>query len=281
MESKSEFESQSGSKPELGAESRQPTLWDRVAPLFSGLGGEPTFIVCGGSALLILSHYQGNAAYFRTVVGTRFDAHPWNAALGYFWWFGASIILYLAIPLLLARATRGSFNERYGLQLGDWRAGLPITALFLAIMFPATWIASGLESFKGIYPLAGNGAYLASIGDGKTELSWALFFSYELGYFSYFIAWEFFFRGWMVHGLVPKWGRAPAILAQVAPFAVMHLGKAELEAFGSIVAGVALGLLSIRTRSFYYGALIHGSVAVWMDWLSAKGALLGGATPGP
>ena len=98
--------------------------------------------------------------------------------------------------------------------------------------------------------------------------------TYEAAYFAYFIAWEFLFRGWMVHGVVPKWGRGPAILAQMAPFAVMHLGKAELEALGSIIAGLALGILALRTRSFWYGAMIHGVVAVFMDWLSARSYLL-------
>lgn len=232
-------------------------------------------ILCGASVLLIVSHYQGSAGFLRNLVGSAFDHHPWNNTFGHFWWFGSSIALYLIMPLLLALATRGSFNQRYGFQLGDWRAGLGITALFLLIMLPATYVASKLDSFKGMYPLAGNGAYMVNLGAGKTAVSWPLFLTYELGYFLYFIAWEFLFRGWMVHGLTPKWGRGPAILAQVAPFAVMHLGKAELEALGSIIAGVALGILSVRTRSFYYGALIHGVVAVWMDWLSSKGALLG------
>ena len=66
-----------------------------------------------------------------------------------------------------------------------------------------------------------------------------------------------------------------AILTQVLPFAVMHLGKAEPEALGSIIAAVALGVLALRTRSFWYGAVIHGIVAVLMDWLSAWPALLG------
>lgn len=231
--------------------------------------------MCGACVFLIVSHYQGSAGFFRTLVGTAFDQHPWNATFGHFWWFGASIVLYLVMPLLLALATRGSFNERYGFQLGDWRAGLTITALFLAIMLPATWVASTLNAFKGIYPLAGNSAYMIHLGGGKTELSWKLFLTYEAAYFSYFIAWEFLFRGWMVHGIMPKWGRGPAILVQMMPFAVMHLGKAELETLGSIIAGIALGILSVRTRSFYYGALIHGVVAVWMDWLSSKGSLLG------
>lgn len=253
----------------------KPTLRERLAPLFEGLGGEPLVIVCGASALLIISHYQGSTGFYRSIFGSRFDAHPWTNVLGHFWWFGASMFLYLVIPLVLALATRGSFNERYGFQLGDWRAGLKITALFLAVMLPATWVASKMDAFKGMYPLAGASTYTAQLGGGKTELSWTLFLAYEAAYLSYFIAWEFLFRGWMVHGIAPKWGPGPAILAQMMPFAVMHLGKAELEALGSIIAGIALGILSVRTRSFWYGALIHGVVALWMDWLSAKGALLG------
>lgn len=261
-------------EPSLEATPRPPGLREQLGEWFEGLGGEPTVIVCGASAFLIVSHYQGSASYFRSLVGPRWDALPWSPALGHFWWFATSIVLYLVLPLVLAVATRGSFNEKYGFGLGDWKLGLGMTAVLLGVMLPATWVASTLPSFKGMYPLAGNGAYMENLGGGKTQVSWGLFLTYEAAYFAYFIAWEFLFRGWMVHGLSPHWGRAPAILVQVAPFAVMHLGKAELEALGSIVAGVALGLLSLRTRSFWYGALIHGVVAVWMDWLSAKAVLL-------
>ncbi len=247
----------------------------QVRELLEGLGGEPAIIVYAASVLLIVSHYQGSAGYFRSLVGARFDDHPWAGVHGYFWWFGTSFVLYLVMPIIIAFATRGSFHERYGFQLGDWRAGLKISALFLAVMLPATWFASTLSSFKGIYPLAGQSSYMENLGGGKSAISWPLFLTYEAGYVAYFFAWEFLFRGWMVHGLVPKWGRAQAILVQVVPFAVMHLGKAELEAIGSIIAGVALGILSVRTRSFYYGVLLHGAVAVWMDWLSVHSKLLG------
>lgn len=154
-----------------------------MAPLFHDLGGEPGIITIGASVFLIVSHYQGSAGYLRNVVGTSLDAHPWNPVFGFFWWFGTSFVFYLVMPLILAYATRGSFNERYGLQLGDWRAGLKITALFLLVMLPATWVASRMASFKGIYPLAGNAAYTLSLGGGKTEISWTVFLTYELGYF--------------------------------------------------------------------------------------------------
>lgn len=239
----------------------------RLSAYVYGLGGEPTVVICGASALLVISHYQGAAGYFRTLVGPRFDGHPAAGAFGHLWWFGSSLFLYLVMPLVLAKATRGSFHRGYGLGLGDWRAGLKISALFLAVMLPAVVVASKLDAFKGMYPLAGNGAFMLSEG-GQATPSLKLFLVYELGYFLYFVGWEFLFRGWMLNGLLPSWGRAAAILVQVAPFAIMHLGKAELEALGSIVAGVALGILALRTRSFWYGAFLHGIIAVFMDVLS-------------
>jgi len=104
---------------------------------------------------------------------------------------------------------------------------------------------------------------------GKPYVSVKLFVLYEALYFLYFVGWEFLFRGWMLNGLLPTFGRAGALLIPMLPFAIMHLGKAELEALGSIVAGLALGVLALRTRSFWYGAALHGLIAVWMDVLSA------------
>jgi membrane protease YdiL (CAAX protease family) len=246
----------------------------RLRSSLEDLVGEPTVVVCGASALLIISHYQGSASGFRALVGARFDAHPANAALGHLWWFGSSLLLYLAMPLLLSKATGGSFHERYGLGLGDWRLGLKISGLFLAVMLPAAWVASTLPAFRGLYPLSGDGAFTLTEG-GAARPSVGLFLVYEASYFVYFIGWEFLFRGWMLNGLLPTWGRAPAILVQVAPFAIMHLGKAELEALGSVIAGVALGILALRTRSFWYGAAVHGIVAVFMDVVSAWPRLAG------
>lgn len=248
----------------------------RARRWLQGLGGEPTVILCGASALLIVSHYQGSTGYMNELFGPRLTDHPARPALGYFWWFGSSIFLYALMPLVLSVATQGSFHRKYGLGLGDWKAGLAITGVFLGVMLPLTWWASRWASFQGQYPLSGNAAYLLHLGENKTEFSWKLFLLYELGYFLYFLAWEFLFRGWMLNGLLPTYGRAGAILAQMAPFAVMHLGKAELEALGSIVAGIALGLLGLRTRSCWYGGLIHGVVAVWMDVVSAWPTLMKG-----
>jgi membrane protease YdiL (CAAX protease family) len=140
-------------------------------------------------------------------------------------------------------------------------------------MLPGVYLAQKTSTFANQYPLAGSYAYTL-VRPGKAEVSPGLFAIYELGYMAYFVGWEFFFRGWMLNGLLPKFGRAGALLIPMVPFAIMHMGKAEPEALGSIVAGLALGILALRTRSFWYGFLVHAVVALWMDLLSASPQVL-------
>lgn len=248
---------------------REGRLSRWLGPYLRDLGGEPLVIVAGACTVLIVSHYQGSTNFFRQVFGQQTAQHPAAGALPFFWWFGWSLGLYLILPLLLSWVTRGSFTRRYGLGLGDWKAGLLLSALFLAVMLPAVYVASKTPTFAGHYPLAGQSAFKLKVEGGGDRLSLRLFLLYEAAYFLYFVGWEFLFRGWMLNGLLPKLGKGGAILLQTAPFALMHLGKPELEALGSIIAGIALGVLALRTRSFWYGAILHGAIAVWMDLLAS------------
>ncbi len=230
---------------------------------------EETVILLGAALFLALNHHHGSPGYFRGQLSPSFPTHPAKAALPYLWWFGCSVLFYLALPLLLSKLTRGAFHRSYGLGLGNAREGFFVSAVFLAVMLPAVYGAAQFKTFTSHYPLGGQGAFTLSLPGGKTEVSYTLFALYEAGYLAYFVAWEFFFRGWMLNGLLKRWGRAGAILIPTLPFVLMHFGKPEAEALGSIVAGVALAILALRTRSFWYGALLHGLIAVSMDVLSA------------
>ena len=247
---------------------------ERARPYLRDLGGEPAVALLGASALLVLAHRQGSIDFFQVHFLPAFASSPAQGALPYLYWFGASFFFYLAAPLALAALTRGSFHRRYGLGVGDARAGLAIAGLFLAVMVPVVLAAARLGSVRGQYPLAGPAAY--TLGHGPAaHVSAGLFAAYEGAYFGYFIGWEFLFRGYLLNALLPRFGRAGAILIPTAPFVLMHLAKPELEALGAIAAGVALGILALRTRSFWYGALLHGTIAVLMDLVSAFPYLAG------
>jgi len=57
---------------------------------------------------------------------------------------------------------------------------------------------------------------------------------------------------------------------------IAAFGKPYLEGVGAIVAGIALGSLSMKTKSIYQGFLVHITVAALMDWLQGHGVLRGG-----
>lgn len=76
-----------------------------------------------------------------------------------------------------------------------------------------------------------------------------------------------FFRGWWL-GVLRKSFGSGAIFAMAVPYCMIHYGKPYLEACGAIIAGIALGSLSMKTKSIYQGFLVHITVAALMDWLS-------------
>ena len=101
----------------------------------------------------------------------------------------------------------------------------------------------------------------------SSSRSWYDFLCWEAMYFAQFFGLEMFFRGFWLGALRRSFGSG-AIFAMAVPYCMIHFGKPFLEANGAIVAGIALGSLSMRTKSIYQGFLVHITVAALMDWLS-------------
>ena len=71
----------------------------------------------------------------------------------------------------------------------------------------------------------------------------------------------------MLFGLEKKFGYY-SVLIQMIPFLILHNGKPSAETFGAIIAGIALGILALRTRSIFYCVLAHASVMFSIDFIS-------------
>ena len=93
------------------------------------------------------------------------------------------------------------------------------------------------------------------------------FFLWQAVYALQFFSLEFFFRGFLIHGLRHRFGYY-AIVFSVVPYCMIHFGKPMPETLGAIIAGLALGTLSLFSGSIWLGVAIHVSVAVSMDVLS-------------
>jgi len=224
----------------------------RVRELAAGIDPVAALICTIAAAAYTLSHFEGSSGYFASTWLSRLHLGSFTDLAPDMYWLLASNTLFGLLPLLALIAMREPLSE-YGLSLGDRRFGLILSGLFLAVMLPVVFVISHRPEFRGTYPL----------NQGATR-DLRHFVVWEILYVGYFVGWEFFHRGFLLFGLRRRIGNL-AIFVAAVPFTLEHFAKPEIEAWGSFVAAIALGFLAVRARSFWYGALIHGGVALFMD----------------
>ncbi len=161
-------------------------------------------------------------------------------------------LIFLLIPLITFPFIKD--KENFGLKIGNWKKWLPDLLIAYAVMLILVIIFGRTHSFMRTYPLF-----------KKAKESWQILAMYEGSHFIYMFGWEFLFRGYFLFSLRKETGDAAAVTIQMIPFAVLHAGKPELEAYGSIIAGLFLGIMALRGKSMIPCAILHFLVGFSMD----------------
>jgi membrane protease YdiL (CAAX protease family) len=223
-------------------------------------------VIC--AIVLTMQEYYGGRGYFDDTIAPKlalFDAHhhhvlryfKYNELWSFGWWVFARVAGYVLVPFPVFKLLfRKDSLLDLGLRTKGFFTHAWIYALFLAIVVPAMLVVSAQPDFGNYYPF-----YKLS------QRSWFDFLTWEAIYFVQFFALEMFFRGFWL-GVLRKSFGSGAIFAMAVPYCMIHYGKPYLEASGAIVAGIALGSLSMKTKSIYQGFLVHITVAGMMDWLA-------------
>ncbi len=216
------------------------------------LSFKEVFIFLSVAVITFLSMYYASTNFFRRVFDTSDDKF-----FSTLYWCSADGFLMLIVPLILIPLVLKGKPSDYGFRMGDVKFGLKSSAVFIIVMLPMLWIVSGNESFAKTYPQGG--PYV------RENISVLLYYELFVGF--YMLAWEFFWRGYMLFGLKQKFGYY-AIFIQMLPFFILHRGKPDIETFASIFAGLILGIQAWRANSFIYCFLVHWSVMIFVDVIS-------------
>jgi membrane protease YdiL (CAAX protease family) len=144
----------------------------------------------------------------------------------------------------------------FGVRFVESRRALQVYAVMLAVMIPCVLFASTTDAFLRTYPKC------KAAGDGLVPL-----LIWEALYGLQFLLLELFFRGFMTFALARVIGSL-GLFVMVVPYAMIHGNKPIAECLGSIVAGIALGTIALRTGSIWGGVLLHCGVAWSMDLLA-------------
>lgn len=185
-----------------------------------------------------------------------FRSGPWAELLTHAWWGVVHLLSYVLVPLWFVRYVLRRPLAEFGAGWGDTTRWLPACGVLIAVIVLFAFIASHTQSFQHTYPFY-----------SKAGRSWLDFGLWQLVYLSQFVMLEFFFRGFLLHALAPRFGAA-AIFVMVVPYLMIHFPKPTAEAFGALPFGILLGVIALRSRSIWGGALVHMSIALSMDLMS-------------
>lgn len=184
-------------------------------------------------------------------------SHPEHELNQLIYWSIWSSFFYFVVPGCIIKFIWKEKLSDYGFKIKGALNGWPIYVGMFLIIIPCVIFVSYEKGFQATYPFY----------EPPRENFMGKMLVWEIFYAMQFITLEFFFRGFMVHGLKHKLG-IYAIFAMVVPYCMIHFTKPLPECLGSIIAGIVLGTLSYKYKSVILGACIHISVAISMDFLS-------------
>lgn len=175
-----------------------------------------------------------------TLAGAPRDLATSAAAIGW------SLVLLLALPLAALWRVHGIPPWLRG-GWGDVRFGGSVTLALGIVLALGMGIATRSPELQATYPWAGEWPGASALH----LLAWAG------AYALYYVAYEFFYRGFLLRTAEAAWGTAAAIWLQTIASTLVHLGKPLPETMGAIAFGLVLGALAVRSRSLAWPILLH------------------------
>ncbi len=236
-------------------------LEHQIDRVFPGMGWRPLYLSAAATWLMVLYHHHGGTS----------DAPPWFidrcvSLTGlqlvefhqHLWAHGSAVVLLMLAPLLLCAVGERWSPRDLGFRL---EGALPEIAIVLGLwvaMIPLVWLVHDGRSFQAVYPRL-----------DAADTSMELYFLFEACYLVKWIAWEFFFRGFMLFGFQKDFMRRSVLISTI-PFTLMHYGKPELEMASAVIAGLVLCFIALRSKSIWPGVLLHWLVASTMDFFASS-----------
>lgn len=168
---------------------------------------------------------------------------------------GLSVATLLVLPLLAA-PLHGVGPRRMGLRIGGSARALPWVGAGLLVAVPVLALVAGADpALRATYPWPGVEALRTPGG----AVAWAA------AYALYYLAFEAFYRGFLLEGLRPWLGRDGALWAQAGLATLVHVGKPIAETLAALPASLLLGLLALRGRSILPAVLLHLGIGLATD----------------
>jgi hypothetical protein len=134
----------------------------------------------------------------------------------------------------------------------------------LLVLVPIWGVAVGQPSMLAAYPKA---AFLHAI-PMPTLLSHWYYPAFETSYGVDLFSMEFFFRGFLILGLL-RICKGHGVIPAALFYCMVHFGRPMAECISSFFGAILLGSVALETRSIFVGVALHLCLAWGLEVLSA------------
>lgn len=170
----------------------------------------------------------------------------------------AGFVCFYLIPNGLSRVLLRRGSEDYGQTIGNF----PLNAVVATLGSALAWVigdkSGEMEDVMAAYPKS------AAAAAGAEYMA-----VYQTSRLLYYIGWEHFYRGWMLHGLARPLGYPAANLIQTMASTLMHIGCPTAELAASFPYGLLAGGLSQAMGATWPLTALHFVLGLGTD-LSAS-----------
>ena len=213
---------------------------------------EPTAVVVTlvAAACYVAYHYGPNAA--------RWAARGYGPAAAVHLQRVGGAVLLGGVPAVVAWRLPGGWLD-YGFGLTDPAMAAAFVGGVVVVILPIIALASRGPKFRDDYPQMRGATW-----DRRLRVhnfaTWTL----------YLLAYEFFFRGFLLFTLAAAFGAWPAIAITTIAYAYAQLPKNAAETIGTLPMGVVFAAVALYTGGFWAPFVAHVLIANWGDLLATR-----------
>ncbi|MCE5198875.1 MAG: CPBP family intramembrane glutamic endopeptidase [Armatimonadota bacterium] len=208
------------------------------------------------------------------IVGAAIVGGLWKfnqCAISYNQYLVGNLIALFWLPMLTIMFMFREEPEKFGFCLGSWKRIWAVLLVCMACLVPIMLYAARLPAYQAYYPLFRHYPEFWNVFNTYPQNSpWTsapmqMLYA-EVSYGMYMFCWEFFFRGYLLLGLMRSMGWW-AVIIQALAFGLLHFGKPTTEVIASFGAGVILGIIALNAKSFVPGFVLHWLASMTFDML--------------
>jgi hypothetical protein len=192
----------------------------------------------------------------------RWLGRPFLGSATYFGTWAVFVLMLpigLGAPYLIVRFLLKEAPADYGYCVGDAPTGVR-WLLFLTPAYLIVPLASASIGTERYYTYLLEPGFLTPLHVSLHSASYGMF---AFGF-------DGLFRGFLLFGLARAWGESPggrwaAVGLSSALSALVLIGLPWVFPVSALLAGVPIGFLNLKLRSFLYLAIVHWNLGIWSD----------------